>query len=764
MAATNPNGDQKYWHNGLPFEGVAKSTPEDEGTQKYWFNGLPGESLYPVSGWTQTSFTIQGKSRITVSTSKTIAGKSRVTATGTKTISGQSRVQITSTKTIQGKARVTAATPKTIAGRSRITASTTKTIAGKSRVSITTPKTIQGISRVTAIGSKTISGKANINVISTTTKTVLGKSRVTVSTPITIQGKAKVANFSNGYNYRRTITIDNTKVSGTGDLTDFPFLIAGTYDGTGGEADLRVTGSGGKVTNSSGYDIIFTSDSAGATQLDHEIRYYGSTTGQIAMWVRIPTLDGDADTTIYMWYGNSGVSTSQEDVGGTWETNYKAVWHLGGTGDSSGNSNTLTNSGTVAATGKIYQGSDFEAGDGDYMDSAENGSLDIMGAFTISAWVKFESHTGSVGNIYYKCSTGPWGDATYKTIDFGFSAGAWYVVTAKASGHYMHGVKTFTPSDGTWYYLVGSWDGSTVSNTALKVYLNGSVSGETGGVTGTPNSIQTNNDAARIGGKGRTGSDYLFDGVIEEMRVSTGQRSDDWILTEYNNQNDPSTFYTIGNEETGPSTTKTIAGKARIQSTTSKTIQGHSRITVAASKTILGLAKINIVTPKTVSGKSRITVSTPKTIQGKSKVNIISSKTVQGKSRITVGTTKTVLGQSRITVSASKTISGLSRITDTAVKTIQGRSRITAAGTQTIQGISRIGSTSTQTITGVANIRFPITQSTKNITGKSRITVSALKTITGKASISSNICTPPKFIFVDGKLAMWLFGKWYTAL
>ena len=47
MPAVNPQGSQKYWFNGLPFVGVAKSTPVDEGTQKYWLEGLAGESLYP---------------------------------------------------------------------------------------------------------------------------------------------------------------------------------------------------------------------------------------------------------------------------------------------------------------------------------------------------------------------------------------------------------------------------------------------------------------------------------------------------------------------------------------------------------------------------------------------------------------------------------------------------------------------------------------------------------------------------------------------
>ncbi len=46
MAATNPKGNENYWFNGLPFEGVQKGTI-DEGIEDFWFNGLPGESLYP---------------------------------------------------------------------------------------------------------------------------------------------------------------------------------------------------------------------------------------------------------------------------------------------------------------------------------------------------------------------------------------------------------------------------------------------------------------------------------------------------------------------------------------------------------------------------------------------------------------------------------------------------------------------------------------------------------------------------------------------
>ena len=46
MTAVNPSGNEKYWLDGLPFEGLLL---QDVGTEKYWFDGLPGENICPMS-------------------------------------------------------------------------------------------------------------------------------------------------------------------------------------------------------------------------------------------------------------------------------------------------------------------------------------------------------------------------------------------------------------------------------------------------------------------------------------------------------------------------------------------------------------------------------------------------------------------------------------------------------------------------------------------------------------------------------------------
>src|ERR1700736_7070434 len=112
--------------------------------------------------------------------------------------------------------------------------------------------------------------------------------------------------WSNGYVRRRTITIDHTKVPNT-DQTNFPVLISGTYP------YLATTANGGNVRSANGYDIIFTSDAAGTSNLTFERESYNPTTGTATFWVKIPTVSHTTDTAIYMFYSNSSVTTDQSN-------------------------------------------------------------------------------------------------------------------------------------------------------------------------------------------------------------------------------------------------------------------------------------------------------------------------------------------------------------------------------------------------------------------------------------------------------------------
>jgi hypothetical protein len=86
----------------------------------------------------------------------------------------------------------------------------------------------------------------------------------------------------------------------------------------------------------------------------------------------------------------------------------------------------------------------------------------------------------------------------------------------------------------TWTYVVAAGN---------KFYVNGSPTSGGGWPATRPVGV-TN---LRIGTSGNGG--MQFNGQIDELRVAFTNRSDSWIATEYNNQNAPGTFYTIGAQQ-----------------------------------------------------------------------------------------------------------------------------------------------------------------------------------------------------------------------
>ncbi|MFX1281613.1 MAG: hypothetical protein ACFFA3_19845, partial [Promethearchaeota archaeon] len=118
------------------------------------------------------------------------------------------------------------------------------------------------------------------------------------------------------FSYYKVIIIDHTKVNGSGNHKDFPVLISIIDSDLDDNAQLD------------GDDIAFANSS---DWLDHELELfnpsYSATEAQLIAWVRIPLLSTSIDTIIFMFYGNSTI-TSRENPTGVWNSNYEGVWHL----------------------------------------------------------------------------------------------------------------------------------------------------------------------------------------------------------------------------------------------------------------------------------------------------------------------------------------------------------------------------------------------------------------------------------------------------
>jgi len=183
--------------------------------------------------------------------------------------------------------------------------------------------------------------------------------------------------YSTDWTYRKRITIDHTKVSGS--LTDFPVLISLPSDSTLSSCALP-----------DGHDILFT-DAAG-TKLPHEIESYTSSTGALVAWVKAPSISSSDNTTLYLYYNNSE-APDQQDATHVWDSNYVGVWHLkepagSNSNDSTLNSLTGTPAGSPGQTSGQVDGSLGFSG-GNSVSMGNNASFNFgTGAFTASSWVR----------------------------------------------------------------------------------------------------------------------------------------------------------------------------------------------------------------------------------------------------------------------------------------------------------------------------------------------------------------------------------------
>jgi len=339
--------------------------------------------------------------------------------------------------------------------------------------------------------------------------------------------------FEEGWQYRKKITINHTQVAGN--LTNFPVLVS-TVD-----SDLR------DKAQDDGDDILFMDGDGVATRLYHEIEYYNESTGELITWVNISSIFDDKDSNLYLYYGNKN-SNSQQFSDKVWNMNYVMVQHMNDETTSSIEDSTIfDNDGTkignkepIENLAKIGYGQDFDAVN-DYIRISDSDSISVgAGDLTISAWIKPRSEEITIlskvqggHNKEYFLYTKPEQQIRYMIEN-------WY----DDSDHYT---TTTSPINfNEWQHIAVTFDADTYGT---KIYHNGMPQGTTGSIDELPKMLD---DDLTIGIYGGNLMEKPFDGIIDEVRISDITRNSDWILTGYNNQNDPVSFFSLGPEEKGP--------------------------------------------------------------------------------------------------------------------------------------------------------------------------------------------------------------------
>jgi len=344
--------------------------------------------------------------------------------------------------------------------------------------------------------------------------------------------------FEEGWQYRKKITIDHTKIDGN--LENFPVLVD-TID-----TDLR------DKAQDDGDDIIFMDGIGVANKMYHELEDYDSDSGEMIAWVNVGEISASKDTDFYMYYGNPSCDNQQfpELV---WDPHYCGVWHLNDFKDSTFNKNHGVNHGTDSCSGKIDIARDFVEVNEDYIslgDMPEPGDGSITKG-TYEVWINPKEIEGRM--IICKLDTKLEPDRKSYALGFKdtgqlhFSAysGTWYT-----DGRFIRSIT----NEGhitidNWQHIVVVVD---LSDEDIVIYYNGEEISSNVTTTGSPPSHFYNiNLDERLGKSSPESSGpYFYNGSMDEVRISKICRSSEWISTEYNNQNNPDTFLSFGPEET----------------------------------------------------------------------------------------------------------------------------------------------------------------------------------------------------------------------
>lgn len=336
-------------------------------------------------------------------------------------------------------------------------------------------------------------------------------------------GLGSINRWLDGWGRRKKLTIPMESVESY--LSGFPVYV--DLADMGDEFFSKVDSAGDdiRITDRYGNEVPFDLVSIDTSGKDGEL-YFRSNLFQ------------SDNNVFYIYYDNASASAyaATDPLGSqaVW-TDYEGVWHLGdgttlNTDDSSPNGNDATNTGVVAHAGKLYGGASSQDSS-DLLDLATN--IDLAGGdYTISTWFIKGPANGAWNTLTRGSATDHQviidrgGAGSGDTGNIGVFTGAGW----NSSGYSVHSL-----ASGLHHLL------AVTSGTSTKFYIDGVLRG-----------TSTVRSTANIGYMANFQSGGQAWGVMDEMRVTYLERTEAWAVTEYNNQNDASSFYIVGESEIPP--------------------------------------------------------------------------------------------------------------------------------------------------------------------------------------------------------------------
>lgn len=372
--------------------------------------------------------------------------------------------------------------------------------------------------------------------------------------------------WMSGYSYRKKITVNKLKVVATElsvgtsvikqDLVNFPVLVELQDNDL-----IHIPGScSNKIKNAEGRDISFALTSSANIPLNFQLEKYDPVTGRLTCWIRIDQLSangtGTVATSFYLYYG----SVLLHDPFGpgsanVWSGDFSRIWHLKRDllpaicrdAQSGLPSQDATGSTDVDSTNFV----DAKIGTGVRLNGSSQSfysGTDTSSAITISAWINLNA-VGTEQVIVANDST----NAQFRNgYSFKINAAGKLVMTLYRSLSMASAISSAILDPNKWYHVV-----AMISGTQISLILNGVKVG------GTSNIKLGNGGSIRIGSSKQYGNYYS--GIIDELRIQKMVKHVEWLKTQYVNQDNPSVFCTVFEEEYSPSEFSKFVGPANGQ-------------------------------------------------------------------------------------------------------------------------------------------------------------------------------------------------------
>jgi len=344
---------------------------------------------------------------------------------------------------------------------------------------------------------------------------------------------------------RTRIRFDNLAQT-TDDLDDFPVLV------TISTANLTSLDLSAVV----GADVRFT-DAISGDELKYEVESWDADADTATIWVKVPRIDKASNSDyIYAYYNYNGTATydqSAADEQAVWNSNYKGVFHLNedvvdeATSsphvDSTGTNVNADQAGNVEGAGRIADGQLFDTDDYINVGGLAN-DIDVTKG-TVSVWT--ELNTTAAERRLFSAKVDPQNNIEIFWDDAGDNLTIKYKAGAVISQAQVFAGPVFDEGDGKQHLVTLTWDTAAGASGEVKAFVDGAQVDTTR--TGLGTWIGAINDYVSIGSSGNSAHLEQWDGMIDEVRVSSTARSADWIAASFKSQNGTFAFNNFGSEE-----------------------------------------------------------------------------------------------------------------------------------------------------------------------------------------------------------------------